>query len=133
MAFDENGHVPAEIYEKIRLGKLETNLGMVVENLIAQILKAKNRTLYFYCTPETEAKEDRMEIDFLIAKSKITSRHNICPIEVKSGRGTFSISSLEKFGKKYHEQLHTKLVLYDGDVAEKNNIIYLPLYMAACL
>jgi len=133
MAFDENGQVPAEIYEKIRLGKLEANLGMVVENMIAQMLKAKNRTLYFYSTPETAAKEDRMEIDFLVAKSRITSRHNICPIEVKSGRGTFSISSLEKFERKYHEQLHTKLVLHDGDVAEKNNIVHLPLYMASCL
>jgi len=27
-----------------------------------------------------------MEIDFLIAKSKISGRHNISPIEVKSGK-----------------------------------------------
>ena len=35
----------------------------------------------------TESKtcpSDSLEIDFLIAKNKITSRHNISPIEVKS-------------------------------------------------
>jgi len=133
MAFDENGEVPAAIYEKILLGKLETNLGMVVENMVAQMLKAKDRRLYFYTVPETEDKEDRMEIDFLIAKSKITSRHNICPIEVKSGRRKFTTSSLEKFNSKYHEQLHTSLVLHDGDVQQKDGFIYLPLYMAPLL
>lgn len=133
MAFDENGEVPAAIYEKILLGKLEANLGMVVENMVAQMLKAKDRRLYFYTVPETEDRENRMEIDFLIAKSKITSRHNICPIEVKSGRRKFSTTSLEKFNTKYHEQLHTSLVLYDGDVQEKDGLTYLPLYMTPLL
>jgi len=133
MAFDENGEVPATIYEKILLGKLETNLGMVVENMVAQMLKAKDRRLYFYTVPETEDKKDRMEIDFLIAKSKISSRHNICPIEVKSGRQKFTTSSLEKFNSKYHEQLHTSMVLHDGDVQQKDGFIYLPLYMTPLL
>lgn len=133
MAFDENGEVPAAIYEKILLGKLEANLGMVVENMVAQMLKAKDRRLYFYTVPETEDRENRMEIDFLIAKSKITSRHNICPIEVKSGRRKFTTTSLEKFNTKYHEQLHTSLVLYDGDVQEKDGLTYLPLYMTPLL
>jgi len=133
MAFDENGAVPAAIYEKILLGKLEANLGMVVENMVAQMLKAKDRRLYFYTVPETEEKKDRMEIDFLIAKSKITSRHNICPIEVKSGRRKFTTSSLEKFKSKFHEQLHTSIVLHDGDVKQKDGFIYLPLYMTPLL
>lgn len=133
MAFDENGEVPATIYEKILLGKLETNLGMIVENMVAQMLKAKDRRLYFYTVPETEDKENRMEIDFLIAKSKITSRHNICPIEVKSGRRKFTTTSLEKFSTKYHEQLHTSLVLHDGDIQKKDGLTYLPLYMTPLL
>ncbi|MCQ2342385.1 MAG: ATP-binding protein [Paludibacteraceae bacterium] len=133
MAFDENGEVPTAIYEKILLGKLEANLGMVVENMVAQMLKAKDRRLYFYTVSETEDKEDRMEIDFLIAKSKITSRHNICPIEVKSGRQKFTTASLKKFNTKYHEQLHTSLVLYDGDVQKKDGFTYLPLYMTPLL
>jgi len=65
--------------------------------------------------------EDRMEIDFLIRKSKITNRHNISPIEVKSG-DRYSLTSLE-----------TPFVLHDGDVKEENDIVYLPLYMASLL
>ncbi|MCQ2340879.1 MAG: AAA family ATPase [Paludibacteraceae bacterium] len=133
MAFDANGQVPTEIYEKIRLGKLEANLGLVVENMVAQMLKARDRRLYFYCTPETTSVDSKMEIDFLVAKASITSRHNICPIEVKSGRGTLSLKSLSKFINKYREQLHMCYVLYDGDVCQKEGIMYLPLYMTSLL
>lgn len=133
MAFDENGQVPAQIYEKVRLGKLEANLGMVVENMVAQMLKAKNRTLFFYCTSETKPAAEQMEIDFLIRKDSITTRHNICPIEVKSGRKGFSVTSLEKLYNKYQEQLTSAIVLSDMDVCVKNGIHYYPLYMAACL
>ena len=133
MAFDENGRVPNEVYERILLGKLESNLGMVVENMVAQMLMANGHKLYFYSTPETYDAESRMEIDFLIAKSKITNRHNISPIEVKSGSNRFSVKSLQKFQAKYAEQLHTAYVLYDNDFKVENDIVYLPLYMACCL
>ena len=133
MAFDENGHVPAEIYEKLRMGKLEGNIGMLVENMIAQMLRARGHKLFFYATPQDAPKDERMEIDFLIAKDKITTRHNISPIEVKSGRHPFSIRSLEKFQQRYKEQLHTAYVLSDKDVCVEQNITYLPIYMAVCL
>jgi len=100
-----------------------SEIAMVVENMVAQMLKTKDRRRYFYTVPETEDKADRMEIDFLIAKSKITSRHNICPIEVKSGRRKFTTSSLEKFNSKYHEQLHTAIVLHNGDVQRKDGVL----------
>lgn len=133
MAFDERGYVPAEIYEKIRIGKLEGNIGMIVENMIAQMLRANRHKLYYYATPKDVVADARMEIDFLIAKDKITSRHNICPIEVKSGRHPFSLLSLQKFKQRYGEQLHTPFVLSDKDVQIKDGLVYLPLYMAACL
>ena len=73
-----------------------------------------------------------MEIDFLIAKSKITNRHNISPIEVKSGKN-YTLTSLQKFMRKYREQLDTPYVLHTGDLKEEDGIIYLPLYMAGLL
>ena len=39
-------------------------------------------------------------IDFLIAKDKITSKHNVSPIEVKSGKN-YTYTSLNKFKAKY--------------------------------
>lgn len=56
-----------------------------------------------------------MEIDFLTAKSNISSRHNISPIEVKSGKN-YSLNSLLKFKAKYAEQTHTAYVLHTGDL-----------------
>ena len=77
-------------------------------------------------------KESRMEIDFLIAKSKVTNRHNISPIEVKSGKN-YTLASINKFRKKYSEQLHTALVLHTEDFKEANGILYLPVYMTGLL
>lgn len=98
-AFDENGIVSEEIYKKILFGKLEANLGMFMENIVAQMLVASGHKLYFYSNPSREDVSSRMEIDFLIAKSKISNRHNISPIEVKSGK-RYTLSSLKKvYGK----------------------------------
>ncbi len=85
-SFDENGITAEEIYKKILLDKLEFNEGMIMENKVAQMLVASGHKLYFFSNPSREDSSSRMEIDFLIAKSKISSRHNILPIEVKSGK-----------------------------------------------
>ncbi len=131
-AFDENGIVSEEIYKKLLFNKLEVNLGMVIENMAAQMLTAAGHKLYFYSNSSRERAEDRMEIDFLIAKRQISNRHNISPIEVKSSKG-FTFTSLKKFCARFKEQLHTPFVLYDGDVKEENGIQFLPLYMTPLL
>ena len=46
-AFDENGIVSEEIYKKLLFGKLEFNKGMIVENVVAQMLVASGHKLYF--------------------------------------------------------------------------------------
>lgn len=131
-AFDENGIVSEEIYKKILFDKLEFNKGMIVENIVAQMLTASGHKLYFYSNPDRDDCESRMEIDFLIAKSKISSRHNISPIEVKSGKN-YTMSSLRKFIKKFGEQLNIPYVLHNGDLKEENGIVFLPLYMTPLL
>lgn len=131
-AFDENGIVSEEVYKKILFDKLEFNAGMIVENIVAQMLIASGHKLYFYSNPSRENSSDRMEIDFLISKSKISNRHNISPIEVKSGKN-YTLSSLNKYIKKYNEQLHIPYVLHTGDLKEENGITYLPLYMTSLL
>ncbi|MGL5938402.1 MAG: ATP-binding protein [Phocaeicola sp.] len=131
LAFDERGIVSDELYKKLLFGKLEVNEGMLVENIVAQMLKAAGHKLYFY-SKNTNITDERMEIDFLISKSTTTSRHNISPIEVKSGRKV-SITSLRKCIAKYGNQLSTPYVLCDKDYKEEDGIVYLPLYMAPLL
>ena len=131
-SFDERGIVSEEIYKKILFDKLEYNGGMIIENIVAQMLTSNNHRLFFYSNPSRDNSDDRMEIDFLIAKSNITTRHNISPIEVKSGKN-YTIVSLNKFRNKYKEQLYIPYVIHTGDYKEENGIVYLPLYMVPLL
>lgn len=131
-AFDENGIVSEEIYKKLLFDKLEVNKGMIMENIVAQMLVASGHKLYFYNNPSRDDASLRMEIDFLIAKSKITSKHNISPIEVKSG-GKYTLTSLKKCREKYAEQLDTLYVLHKNDLKVEEGIVYLPLYMTPLL
>lgn len=131
-AFDENTIVSEELYKKLLFDKLEVNNGMIVENIVAQMLVANGHKLYFYSNPSNEDTASKMEIDFLIAKSKTTSRHNISPIEVKSGKN-YTLTSLRKCIKKYYEQLHTPYVIHTSDVKIEEGIVYIPLYMTCCL
>ncbi len=99
-----------------------------MENIVAQMLTASGHKLYFYSNPSRDDASLRMEIDFLTAKSKISNRHNISPIEVKSSKN-YTLTSLRKFKEKYKEQLHIPYVLHPNDLKEENGILFLPLYM----
>ena len=131
-AFDENSIVSEALYKKLLFGTLEINEGMITENIVAQMLRTAGHDLYFYSNSNREDVSERMEIDFLVAKSKVTSRHNVSPIEVKSGK-KYALTSMRKFIKKFGEQLHTPYVLHSSDLRKSEGIVYLPLYMAGLL
>ncbi|MGN1229285.1 MAG: ATP-binding protein [Prevotella sp.] len=131
-AFDANEIVSEDLYRKILLDKLEMNSGMIVENIVAQMLRTAGHKLFFYSNSSMTDKDSRMEIDFLIAKSKITTRHNISPIEVKSS-ARYTLTSLRKCIAKYGSYLSTAYVIHPADLKEENNIVYLPIYMCPLL
>ena len=131
-AFDANEIVSEDLYRKILLDKLEMNSGMIVENIVAQMLRTAGHKLFFYSNASMTDKDSRMEIDFLIAKSKITTRHNISPIEVKSSV-RYTLTSLRKCIAKYGSYLSTAYVIHPADLKEEDNIVYLPLYMCPLL
>ncbi len=132
LAFSERGKMPTEVYERILHGKLEANLGMIMENIVAQMLVATGHQLFFYNHSDREDASNNMEIDFLITKSKITSRKNISPIEVKSSN-RFTTTSLDKCINKFSQSIGESYVLHTNDVTILDNITYLPLYMAGLL
>lgn len=131
-AFDAHGIANQEIYQKLMFGKLEINEGMLVENIVAQMLTASGHKLFFYSRYDEKNAENRMEIDFLIQKPIITSRHNISPIEVKSSN-RYTLTSLKKCINKYSNYLSTPYVLHYTDLKIENGITYLPIYMAPLL
>lgn len=131
-AFDEKTIKKEELYKKLILGKLELNKGMLVENLVAQMLRVNGHPLFYYSYNNHENREDDMEIDFLIQKASLTNRRNINAIEVKSTTRTV-YKSLIKFKNKFKSFLNQSFVLYSGDLKEEDDISFLPLYMAICL
>lgn len=131
-AFDAHGIVNQEVYQKLMFGKLEINEGMLIENIVAQMLTASGHKLFFYSRYDEKNAENRMEIDFLIQKPIITSRHNISPIEVKSSN-RYTLTSLKKCINKYSNYLSTPYVLHSTDLKIENGITYLPIYMAPLL
>ena len=132
MTFNEKNLVNEEIYKKIFFDKLSFNEGMILENVVAQMLVSSGRKLYIFSRNERENSSETMEVDFLISADKITSKHNIIPIEVKSGvRYTFT--SLKKLKNKYNEYLGKSIIIHTKDLKEENDILYIPIYMTELL
>jgi len=121
-----------DVYRKIILGKLSLNNGMFMENVVAQMLVAKGHDLFFYSNSDRDDKENRMELDFLLPKSKITDRHNINFIEVKSGN-RYVLTSLIKAINKYSHELNRAIVLHPNNLKADGNIVFLPVYMTGML
>ncbi len=132
LAFSARGIVTNEIYQKLMFDKLEVDEGMLVENVVAQMLKAAGNELFFYSNYDKEDAENRMQVDFLIQKEVVTSRHNISPIEVKSGTN-YTLTSIKKCLKKFGPYLSTPYVLHTKDFEVKDGLVYLPLYMTPLL
>ena len=131
-AFDENELMAGEIHSHLLFDDISLNAGMLTENLVAQMLVASGRKLYFFSRADARDRRNRMEIDFLAAKSKLAQKKNIRPIEVKSGKRT-THRSLDKFLAKYSDWVDEPYLFWDRDLAFKDGILHLPLYMAPLL
>ena len=123
-AFDEKRIVSDELYRKLLMDKLEVNAGMLIENIVAQMLVAAGHKLYFYSNTDKEDANNRMEIDFLIRKDTVTSRHNIIPIEAKSSSG-YTITSLQKCVRKFSGFVISPTVVHASDCRIDGDIRYL--------
>lgn len=132
LVFNEKEIVEEKIYKKILFDKLSFNEGMIIENIIAQTLTSIGRKLYFFSKYNSEDSSETMEIDFLITKISITSKHNIVPIEVKSG-DRYTYSSLNKLKNKYKDYIDRPIIIHTKDLKIENDILYLPIYMACLL
>lgn len=130
-AFDEKSIQGEELYMKLLLDKLEINEGMLIENIVAQMFVASGHSLYFFSRNSNTA-ENRMEIDFLVEKAALTNSHNICPVEVKSGKN-YTFNSMVKFKKKYGNQVHIPYIIHCLDYKEENGYQFIPIYMTPLL
>lgn len=130
-----NGEAPGgenDLYRKFITNKLSVNHGMLMENIVAQMLIASGHELFFFSSYSKTDSDNRMEIDFLIRNREVTSRHNVRPIEVKSGT-RYAYSSLDKFCDKYSQYVSNPTILHTDDYKEERGFIFMPLYMTPLL
>lgn len=132
--FADRERTPDEVYRAVLFDKLSLNEGMLVENAVAQQLKASGRRLFFFSRYERGNAEATMEIDFLIVREYegAALRPRVSPVEVKSTK-TYGTSSLDKFERRYGARLGRSFVLHPRQVSTEGNRAYLPLYMCWCL
>lgn len=126
-SFSDSSYIENEFYKAILFDKLGINEGMIMENIVAQMLRSNGHKLYFYSRSDNKNRENHMEIDFLIGENK-----KIAPIEVKSSN-YISHSSLDKFKVKFSSKIGNSYILYTKDLMEKDGIMHLPIYMAMFL
>lgn len=126
LAFKDSDITENVIYDKLLNDKLSTNLGYVYENVIAQMLRATGKNLFYHTIPFAEGKK-YYEVDFIIP-----GKHKISPIEVKSS-GYKAHKSLDEFCEKYSERIMNKYLIYTKDYKRENGIEYIPVYMTLFL
>ena len=117
---------------RILCDSIELNEGLLVENVVAQMLTASGHKLYFFSRSKGSMPEGAMEIDFLLTRTEVARRGNVYAVEVKSGKNTKHVS-LDKFREKYKHNIGGSYLLHTKDVMEKDGVIYLPIYMASLL
>ena len=115
-----------EIYAKLLSDKLPANLGYLYENLMAQMLAASGRELYYH-TWEKGGSTHCYEIDFLISHGT-----KLSAIEVKSS-GTGKHESISVFMKRYSKHVKDGYIVPQKDVEKKDGLSYLPVYFVPFL
>lgn len=126
LAFKDSDITENVIYAKLLNDKLSTNLGYVYENVIAQMLRATGKNLFYHTIPYAEGKK-YYEIDFVIP-----DKHKISPIEVKSS-GYKAHKSLDEFCSKFSDRIMNRYLIYTKDYKRENGVEYVPVYMTMFL
>ena len=119
-----------DLYKSLIINDLGINQGMILENMVAQMLRASGHKLYFHeylYQPEGSGQEKKYEIDFVIVKKK-----KICPIEVKSSNYK-SHKSFDYLIKKYQLKMEERYIVYTKDLKYEDGITYIPVYMTMFL
>lgn len=131
LAFSENEISDQQLYQAIMRGRLSLNEGMLYENMIAQMITATGRKLYFYTRYSQEKHRNDIEIDFLLSNDSKTS-FKIYPIEVKSSKN-YTTTSLNDFRDIFSKRIAQSYIIHPKSYMQEENIIKVPPYMFYCM
>lgn len=111
-----------DVYAKLLSDKLPANLGYLYENLIAQMITAAGRELYYH-TWEKDKSTHYYEVDFLISEG---SKVNAFEIKL-SGAGKHE--SIKQFYKKFSKNVNKIYLISQKDVGKEENLMLKPFYL----
>ena len=117
------------MYKNIMDGKLSLNKGMLYENVIAQMIVAKGKKLYFYTRYSDEKHRNDIEIDYLLSNDSRTN-YRINPIEVKSSKN-YSTVSMGKFMDVFKRKVEDPMIVHPKNLVEVEGVLRIPAYMFA--
>ena len=126
LAFKDKDITENVICNKLLNDKAYTNMGYVYENIVAQMLRAAGKQLFYHTIPFNNGKK-YYEIDFLLSDGS-----KVSPIEVKSS-GYTTHASLDAFCEKYSHRILHKYLLYTKDFKRVGDIDCVPVYMTMFL
>lgn len=126
LMFKDKDFTENVIYKQLLGNKLQKNLGMVYENIVAQTLAFNLHRLVYYSFYDEEKKRT-FEVDFILSEG-----NKVNPIEVKSSNYRVH-RSLDAFSVKYFSRIKKKYLIHIKDYQREKDIIGLPFYMAQFL
>ena len=111
-----------DVYAKLLSDKLPGNLGYLYENLVAQMIAASGRELYYH-TWSKPSSTHYYEVDFLTSEgSKINA------FEIKSS-GAGKHESIKEFSKKFSKNVRNTYLLSQKDVGKEESLMLKPFYL----
>lgn len=126
MLFNDTQNGIADIYRKLLSDALSADLGYLYENVVAQLIKASGRDLYYH-TWKKEGSTHSFEVDFIV-----TSKNKVIPMEVKSS-AVKNHKSIDAFEKKYSKYVGERYLLSQKDVGKVGTLKLKPVYMIGFL
>lgn len=105
---------------KVMQGEIDINEGALTENFVAAELRKHGRKLHYY------NRKSRQELDFLLAEN-----NKVTIVEVKSGDEYQRHASVDTALREQPEKIGKVMVMSKFNLEKTENILYVPLYMAA--
>ena len=127
LAFSENEISSTNLYKQIMDGRLSLNEGMLHENLVAQMVAAAGRKLFFYTHHSEDKHRNDIEIDFLLSNESRTN-FRVCPIEVKSSKN-YSAVSYGRFKERFGKRIGESLIVHPKEFRVTSDGLCIPTYM----
>ncbi len=126
LAFWDSDFTDNVIYHKLLTDKLTADLGYVYENIVAQMLVAAGKKLYYHTWPTDNGKRN-YEVDFLIPDGA-----KVSVIEVKSSQSK-QHESVDNFMQKYSSRIKQAYLIHGKDMRKDGSLKCMPFYMTQFL